>query len=121
MAGLAGLVGIPILTLLQQADLYCGSVLAQNFEPIVDAALPLVCRSERIVRYFTEDKADWLLWGKLALALKPVGQAILQHHVFKTVEVVTDEKTGARMIRQRQRGETDHQAPPVQPEFSYAA
>lgn len=122
IAGLAGLVGIPILSLLQQADPYCGSALAQNFEPIMDAALPLICRSERIVRYFTDDKSDWLLWGKLALALKPVGQAILQHHVFRTVEVVTDQSTGIRTIQPRKReGEQDHTTPPVQPEFSYAA
>jgi hypothetical protein len=121
IAGLTGLVGIPILSLLQQIDPYCGSALAQNFEPTVDAALPLICRSERIVRYFADDKSDWLLWGKLALALKPVGQAILQHHVFRTVEVVRDEH-GVPHVQPRSRGgETDHQTPPVQPEFSYAA
>jgi hypothetical protein len=121
IAGLTGLVGVPILSLLQQIDPYCGSALAQNFEPIVDAALPLICRSERIVRYFSEDKSDWLLWGKLALALKPVGQAILQHHVFRTVEVVRDEHGVPHVLPRSRQGSDDHQTPPVQPEFSYAA
>jgi hypothetical protein len=122
IAGMAGLVGIPILSLLQQADPYCGTALAQNFEPVVDAALPLLCRSRKIVDYFSGDKSDWLLWGKLALALKPVGQAILEHHVFRTVEVVRDEN-GVPRIQPRMRGgqEGDHLTPPAAPEFSYAA
>src|SRR5215469_858153 len=94
IAGLAGLVGAPILAMLRTLDPYCGTALAENYEPIVDAALPLICRSRKIVRYFTDDHADWLLWGKLAMALKPVGQAILQHHIFRTVEVAKDPATG---------------------------
>jgi hypothetical protein len=122
IAGMAGLIGIPILSLLQQVDPYCGSALMQNYEPVVDAALPLLCRSRKIVDYFTGDKSDWLLWGKLALALKPVGQAVLEHHVFRTVEVVRDDN-GIPRIQPRSRGgqDGDHLTPPVTPEFNYAA
>lgn len=122
IAGFAGLVGAPLLAMLQQADPYCGSALAQSFEPIVDACLPLICRSEKIVRYFTGDQSDWLLWGKLALALRPVAQAVLQHHVLKTVEVVRDVNTGQVRVVERKRGpgHGDHLTPP-QPEMQYAA
>ena len=122
MAGLAGLVGIPVLDLLQRADPYCGSILAQNYEPIVDAVLPLLCRSKKITDYFTGDKSDWLLWGKLAIALAPVGRAFMEHHVFHSVHVVRDEKTGAVQVVRGQpaTGQGDHLVPPAPP-FEYAA
>ena len=123
IAGLAGLVATPILSLLQSLDPYCGTALAQNLEPVVDAALPLICRSERIVRYFAEDQADWLLWGKLAMALKPVAQAIAEHHIFRTVRVVRDEQTGAVSFERRAAGEDwsgpgDHLTPHAQPAYA---
>jgi hypothetical protein len=123
MAGLAGLVGAPVLALLQQADPYCGSVLAQNYEPIIDAVLPLLCRSEKIVKYFSGDQSDWLLWGKLAMALAPVGRAILEHHVFRSVEVVRDPKTGTTQVVRRETnpGHGDHLVPPAPASFEYAA
>ena len=121
IAGLAGLVATPILSLLQSLDPYCGTVLAQNLEPVVDAALPLICRSQRIVDYFARDQADWLLWGKLAMALKPVAQAIAEHHIFRTVDVVRDPGTGAVTIERRERGgpaERDHLTPHPQPAYA---
>lgn len=125
IAGFAGLIGAPLLAMLQTADPYCGSVLAQNFQPIVDATLPLLCRSERIVAYFTGDKSDWLLWGKLAIALAPVGRAIIEHHVIRSVHVIRDEKTGAvQVVRGQQApGPGDHLTPPMQPppNYQYAA
>src|SRR5215469_4428512 len=123
IAGFAGLVGAPLLAILQQADPYCGSALAQNYEPIVDAVLPLLCRSEKIVSWFTGDKSDWLLWGKLALALAPVGRAIFEHHVARSVEVVRDPQTGAAQVRPRQQGPEmgDHLVPPPFDPSAYAA
>lgn len=99
IAGFAGLVGTPILAVARSIDPYCGGALAENFENVVDKTLPLICRSERIVKYFSEDTADWLLWGKVAMALAPVGKAIAEHHILHTVEVVRDEKTGAVTIK----------------------
>jgi len=122
IAGLAGLVGTPVLAVLRSMDPYCGTVLAENFGPVVDATLPLICRSSKIVRYFTEDKADWLLWGKLAMALAPVARAVAEHHIFKTVEVVKDPKTGQVTIaRGKQQGEHDHLQPKVPGAAQYAA
>lgn len=116
IAGLAGLVGIPILSMLQQIDPYCGGVLAQAYEGVVDACLPLICRSQKVVRYFQADKSDWLLWGKLGIALKPFATAVLQHHVLRTVEVGRDEH-GNAYVRPRNAGDQDqgdHLTPPRQ-------
>ena len=120
IAGLAGLVGTPILAMLRSLDPYCGTVLAENYEPIVDAALPLICRSSKIVRYFAEDKADWLLWGKLAMALKPVGQAILQHHIFRTVVVDRDPATGIVTVVRVTEGGGPGRGDPLQPNVNPA-
>ena len=122
IAGFAGLVGAPVLAMLQQADPYCGTVLAQSFEPIVDACLPLICRSEKIVRYFSGDQSDWLLWGKLAMALAPVAKAVIAHHVTRTVEVVrAADGVSWRAVERRPGPEHgDHLTPP-QPEPAYAA
>jgi len=120
IAGFAGLIGAPVLGLLQAADPYCGTALAQAYEPIVDAVLPLLCRSEKIVSYFAGDKSDWLLWGKLAMALAPVARAIYEHHIAHTVTVIRDERGQVQILRGR-RDDADHLTPPAQPEFNYAA
>jgi hypothetical protein len=123
IAGLAGLVATPILSLLQAVDPYCGTILAQNFEPVVDATLPLICRSERIVNYFRDETAgDWLLWGKLAMALKPFAQAVVEHHILGRVQVIRDPQTGAVTIERRERGgepgHGDHLTPHAQPAYA---
>lgn len=109
IAGLGGLIATPLLALIQQIDPYCGGALAANFTNVLDATLPIMCRSEKLVKYFSEDQADWLLWGKLAMSLAPVGQAILQHHVFRTVKVIRDEHGIAHVVP------NDKSADPLQP------
>ena len=125
IVGLAGLVGTPILAVLKSIDPYCGGALADAYAGVLDATLPLICRSEKIVKYFSEDTADWLLWGKLAIALAPVAKAIAEHHVFRVVEVVRDQETGAVSIVRNPSGGPDGLAqnltpPAYQPE-QYAA
>lgn len=124
IAGMMGLVGTPVLAMLQSADPYCGGALAQSFEGIVDATLPLMCRSQKIVDYFSGDKSDWLLWGKLAMALAPVGRAIVEHHVTHTVALVKNPKTGAvQVVRQAPGGpgQGDPLVPPQPDPASYPA
>lgn len=124
IAGLAGLVGTPILALAKSIDPFCGGAFADQFGDILDVTLPLICRSEKIVKYFTEDTADWLLWGKLALALAPVGKAIAEHHIFHTVEVRRDDQGNVVILRNVAGDSGQHLVPPVQPEYApeaYAA
>lgn len=123
IAGLMGLVGTPILGILQHADPYCGGALAECFEPAVDATLPLICRSSKIVRYFAEDKSDWLTWGKVALAFSPLLRAVAEHHVFRSVEIVRDKNgdpvynpAGELMVQDRApAGNADPLQPAAQP------
>lgn len=123
-ASFAALVGAPVLALARTVDPYCGAVLADNFSEILDASLPIICRSERVVRFFTSEDSDWLLWLKLAMTLGPVAQAIAAHHVFHAVSVVRDPESGAVTIvrGQQQDGQGgDHLTPrPVDPS-AYAA
>ncbi len=122
-ASFAALVGAPLLALARTVDPYCGGILADNFAEILDASLPIICRSERVVRFFTSEDSDWLLWLKLAMTLGPVAQAIAQHHVFHTVSVVRDPETGAvSVVRGQQDGQGgDHLTPPVVTPDAYAA
>jgi hypothetical protein len=126
IAGLGGLIATPILALAQQLDPYCGGALAASFGDVLDATLPVICRSEKIVRYFSEDQADWLLWGKIAMAAAPVAKAIAEHHIFRTVQVVRDEKTGQVSVVRTRPGPQGggNLQPPAQPEYDesqYAA
>src|SRR6185437_6499065 len=90
VASLAGFVATPILVLAKQVDPYCGGALAEAFPDVLDLTLPLICRSSRIVKLVTEEAEGWVLAGKLAMVLAPLGKAVAEHHIFKTVEVVKD-------------------------------
>ena len=94
MSAACGLVGMIILPPLTRKDPYCGAALTDNLQPVVDAVVPILCRSERVVRLFTDEGSDWLLYVKLGVALTPVATAVFQHHILKTVEIQQDKDTG---------------------------
>ena len=94
MTAAVGMVGMLVLPPVVKADPYCGGALTDNFQAIAEALVPLLCKSERVVSFFTEEASDWMLWWKLAVALAPVAMAVGQHHLLKTVEIKTDEETG---------------------------
>lgn len=76
-------------------DPYCGSAFLESSQKITDAVIPLLCRSHTVVAFFSDSTENgWMLWFNLALALAPVGQAVAQHHVLKTVEIRQDPQTG---------------------------
>lgn len=98
VAGLLALLAVPVGALAERKDPYCGGVLADRLPKIVDAAVPLVCRSERVVRWMTADTGGLMDWIGLARALAPVGAAVVKHHVVKTVEVAEDPETGKPVV-----------------------
>lgn len=112
IAGFAGLIATPILAVVKQADPYCGAALADSFEGIFDATMPLMLRSERLVKYFSEEDNDWLLWGKVAIALAPVAKAVVEHHVIRTVRVMQDEDTGEIVVLRKGQDEPEQLVPP---------
>lgn len=88
MSAAVGMVGMLVLPPITARDPYCGGALTENLQPIANAVVPLLCRSERVVSFFTEEASDWMLWFKLAVAVAPVAVAVGQHHLLKTVKVV---------------------------------
>ena len=94
MTASVGLVGMLVLPPVVARDPFCGGALTDNFQAITDALVPLLCRSATVVGFFTDTAGDFMLWFKLAVALAPVGMAVGQHHVLKTVEIQQDKETG---------------------------
>lgn len=94
ITGAVGLIGAFVLPPAAARDPYCGGALADNFEKIADALVPLLCKSETVVGFFSDTGNDWMLWVKLAMAMTPVVMAVGQHHILKTVEIRQDRETG---------------------------
>lgn len=88
MTAAVAMVGMIVLPPIAAKDPYCGGALTENFQAIADALVPLLCRSQTVVSFFTEEASDWMLWWKLAMALAPVAVAVGRHHLLKDVEIV---------------------------------
>jgi hypothetical protein len=91
VAGLLGLLAVPVGQALAVRDPYCGGVLAGQLPEIVDRMVPLVCRSQRVVAWLSADTGGLMDWIGLAAALAPVARAVAEHHVLRTVEIVPDD------------------------------
>jgi hypothetical protein len=90
IAGLLALMAVPVAAVAAARDPYCGAVFAQQLPDIVDAAVPIVCRSERVVAWMTAGTGGLMDWIGLAMALAPVGRAVAEHHVLKIVQIVDE-------------------------------
>ena len=123
LAGVLGFAGTMLLPVVESIDPYCGRAVSENYARIVDACVPLMCRSERVIKWMTSTGGGFMDYVALGLALAPVGKAIADHHIFRTVDVVRDEATGQLHVVRRERGTQhtgDHLTPP-QPQMQYAA
>jgi hypothetical protein len=69
---------------LLQVDPYCFGELNANLEGIIDATVPIICRSERVVKYVT-GSSGLILYIKLAAAFRPFLVAAWKHHVLHSV------------------------------------
>jgi hypothetical protein len=78
----------------KSADPVCGGAFADQLDPIVRAAVPLICQSSDLVGFFTKS-TSFLLWLNLAVALQPVGAAIYRHHIAAPEEEGQDQEPGA--------------------------
>lgn len=92
IAGLLGLIAVPVGAVAEARDPYCGAIFAQQLPAIVDAAVPIVCRSERVMRWMTAGTGGLMDWVGLAMALAPVGHAVAEHHIVKTVQIVHEDR-----------------------------
>jgi hypothetical protein len=85
---LALLLSVPAATW-EAVDPYCGGALADNLDPVVRAAVPLICLSQEAVRWF-QKTSTFMLVVELALALRPVAEAAWHHHIAGDVLVLDD-------------------------------
>jgi len=92
VAGLLALLALPIGAVAERRDPYCGGVFAQQLPAIVDAAAPIVCRSETVLRWMNAKTGGLMDWVGLAMALAPVGRAVAEHHILKVVEIVDEDQ-----------------------------
>jgi hypothetical protein len=82
---------------LMQVDPYCFGALNANFQAVVDATVPIICRSENLVRFATGG-SGMILWIQLMAAIKPIAVAVFQHHVIHSVELLENEETGEVVV-----------------------
>lgn len=95
MSAAVAMVGMFMGPALMSRDPYCGGALMDNMQKITDALVPLMCRSNTVVAFFSDTSDNgWMLWFQLAIAFGPVIVAVGRHHVIKSVELQQDEKTG---------------------------
>lgn len=89
LAAAMGLIGMIVLPMGQRIDPYCGAALTGCWDRVAEACVPLLMRSDWAVRFMTTAGGigDWF---GLALALQPVGEAFVKHHVTKTVQIVQE-------------------------------
>jgi len=96
ISGFAGLIVLTVGPVLVRSDPYCGGAFVDHSQAIVDAAIPLLCRSEMVVKFFSDTSARWMEWVALAIALRPVGEAVIKHHITHSVKIV--EQGGEKLL-----------------------
>lgn len=70
-------------------DPYCGGAYAGQVNEIALKMAPLVCQSPDLVRWFSKS-TTFILWTELGIAVRPVVEAIIAHHV--TRRIVLDQE-----------------------------
>lgn len=72
-----------------RVDPYCGGVYADQVDQIALKMSPLICQSPDLVRWFSKS-TTFILWTELGIAVRPVVEAIIAHHVTKRIALDSD-------------------------------
>jgi hypothetical protein len=67
-----------------RVDPYCGQAYADQVDEIALKMAPLVCLSPDMVRWFAKS-STFIMWTELGIAVRPVVEAIIAHHVTKRI------------------------------------
>jgi hypothetical protein len=67
-----------------RVDPYCGGVYVDQVDLIAVKMAPLICQSPDLVRWFSKS-TTFILWTELGIAVRPVVEAIIAHHVTKRI------------------------------------
>ena len=100
----AAIIGMP----LEAIDPYCGPIFAGNVDNMINAYLPIICRSPGAVKFFQSTSGGWLDWVRALQATWPVIQALYAHHLGRTVGRDT-------------RVMPDATTPPMRDDYQYSA
>jgi hypothetical protein len=87
-----------------RVDPYCGGAYASQVDEIALKMAPLVCQSPDLVRWFSKS-STFIMWTELGIAVRPVAEAIIAHHVTKRISL--DSNGG---VVEQQRGGMDFSA-----------
>ena len=69
-----------------RVDPYCGKAFADNIDEIARKATPLLCQSPAVVRWFAKS-TTFIQVTELAMACRPVAEAIIAHHITRRVSL----------------------------------
>lgn len=67
-----------------RVDPYCGKAYADSIEDIAVKMTPLLCQSPAVVKWFAKS-TTFIQVTELAMACRPVAEAIIAHHVTKRI------------------------------------
>jgi hypothetical protein len=67
-----------------RVDPYCGQAYAAQVDEIAVKMAPLICLSPDMVRWFAKS-STFIMWTELGIAVRPVVEAIIAHHVTKRI------------------------------------
>jgi hypothetical protein len=67
-----------------RVDPYCGRAYAGQVDEIALKTAPLICQSPDLVRWFSKS-TTFIMWTELGIAVRPVVEAIIAHHVTKRI------------------------------------
>jgi hypothetical protein len=67
-----------------RVDPYCGQAYADQVDEIAVKMAPLICLSPDMVRWFAKS-STFIMWTELGIAVRPVVEAIIAHHVTKRI------------------------------------
>ena len=67
-----------------RVDPYCGGAYAGQVDEIAVKMAPLICQSPDLVRWFSKS-TTFIMWTELGIAVRPVVEAIIAHHVTKRI------------------------------------
>lgn len=117
MATYLSVIGITV----EMIDPYCGPILAQNFDNMIDRWSKVVAHYPAAAKLFLDGKGGVLFaWIGGIQATWPVIYALYQHHLAKTVAVAPNGQVYFK--NQRPNSANNGQMPdPLTPEFQYSA
>lgn len=104
----------------EMIDPYCGPILAQNFDNIVNRWSKVIAHYPKAAELFLDGKGGIVFtWIGALQATWPVLYAIYQHHLAKTVMVTPDGRIYQKGQMPNPNGSGDFD--PLRPDFQYSA